>query len=77
LSFNPSTVLESKKLCELKQNALMKIINNADSKSFYSSYRLAYLIELLVDRNYTVRFLDNLMTYERKQEFIRGLEEKY
>ena len=33
LSFNPSTVLESK-YCELKQNALIEIIKNAETTSF-------------------------------------------
>lgn len=75
LSFNPSTVLESKKLSQLKQNALISIIKNADKNSFYSSYRLAYLIELLVDRNYSVRFLDAIMSKSEKDKFIMQLEE--
>lgn len=74
LSFNPSTVLESKKLCEAKQNALLDLLKNADNKSFYYSLRLEYLIELLFDRNYSVRFLDQLMTKSEKQSFIKNLE---
>ncbi|HTO16278.1 MAG TPA: hypothetical protein VLZ83_10920 [Edaphocola sp.] len=76
LSFNPSTVLESKVLCELKQNALIEIIKNAETTSFYSTYRLAYLIELLIERNYTVRFLDQLMDKKGKNELINELELK-
>ena len=76
LSFNPSTVLESKELCELKQNALIEIIKNAETTSFYSTYRLAYLIELLIERNYIVRFLDQLMDKKGKNELINELELK-
>src|SRR5690625_494265 len=76
LSFNPSTVLESKVLCELKQNALIEIIKNAETTSFYSTYRLAYLIELLIEKNYTVRFLDQLMDKKVKNELINELELK-
>ena len=76
LSFNPSTVLESKELCELKQNALIETIKNAESKSFYSTYRLAYLTELLIERNYTVRFLDQLMDKSGNKELINELELK-
>ena len=76
LSFNPSTVLESKKLSQLKQDALIEIMNNADHESFYDTYRLAYLNELLVDRNYSVRFLDKVMSNKEKQDFIKELEKK-
>ena len=76
LSFNPSTVLESKKLCELKQNAIIEIIKNVENSSFYSTYRLAYLIELLIDNNYTVRFLDQLIDKNGIKELIEKLETK-
>lgn len=75
LYFNPSTVLESKELCVLKQKALLDIMSKADNNSFYETYRLVYLNELLVDRNYSVRFLDQLMNRKEKREFIRKLEE--
>ena len=74
LSENPSTVLESKKLCNLKQNALIKIIKNTNLESFYSSYRFAYLNELLIDENYSVRFLDKVMNRVEKRKFILDLE---
>jgi len=76
LSFNPSTVLESKKLCELKQNALIEIIKSSKSTSFYSTFRLTYLIELLIDNNYTVRFLDQLMNKRGIKELKEELEMK-
>lgn len=75
LYFNPGLVVNVKELSQLKQNALMGLINNAKSISFFSSYRLAYLNELLLDANYSVRFLDNIMSNAGKQEFIKQLEE--
>lgn len=76
LSQNPSTVLGSKELSSLKQKALMSIINNSDSSSFYSTYRLVYLNELLLNGNYTVRFLNTIMKSNEKSEFIKQLENK-
>jgi len=76
LSFNPSTVLESKEICNLKQNALIGIIKNADTTSFYNTYRLIYLTELLIEENYTVRFLDQVMDEKGKKDLVDKFELK-
>lgn len=74
LSQNPSTVLNSNELSNLKHKALMQILSNTEPNSFYSSYKLIYLNELLLEDNYSVRFLNTIMTKKEKIEFIKQLE---
>lgn len=74
LSQNPSTVLESKKLCKLKNEALLNIITNAPINSFFHDLRYFYLVEFLIDQNYSIRFLDTIMSYEEKNKYLKALE---
>ncbi len=74
LSFNPTTVEDSKKLSALKHNALISIISEANNDSFYSTYRLEYLNELLTDGVYSIRFLEKIMTTEERQNLVHELE---
>lgn len=76
LSQNPSTVLESKKLSRLKNDALLTIIVNAPLNSFFHDLRYFYLAEFLIDRNYSVRFLDKIMTIEEKEKYLKAMESK-
>lgn len=61
LSFNPSTLLESTELCKLKEEKLIEIIENADKNSYYKHMKYTYMNELLIENNYTVRFLDRVI----------------
>ena len=74
LSQNPSTVLESKKLSRLKNQALLSIIVNAPLNSFFHDLRYFYLAEFLIDKNYSIRFLDRIMTDEEKNKYLNALE---
>jgi hypothetical protein len=76
LSFNPSTVLESKELCKLKEKALSGIIKNSMKGSFYKDLRYSYLNELLIDNNYTVRFLDGVMNRDNIPNYRLTIEKE-
>lgn len=74
LSQNPSTVLESKKLSALKNDALMYIINNAKPNSFFHDLRVFYLYQFLIEGNYSIRFIDTIMTEKERKEYVKQLE---
>jgi hypothetical protein len=74
LSENPSTVLDSEKLSNLKLDALKHIIDSSKPNSFYNIYRLTLLNELLIDQNYSVRFLETILTKKQKNKLIKKLE---
>ena len=76
LSFNPSTVLESKELCKLKEKALSGIIRNSMKGSFYKDLKYAYLKELLIENNYAVRFLNGVMNRDNIPDYILTIEKE-
>lgn len=61
LSQNPSTVLGSRELSQLKHKAILALVNNAPAYSYYASYRLALLQEMLHSEAYSVRYLQTIM----------------
>lgn len=65
LYFNPSTVLESKKLCRQKLKSIKSMVYSANRESYYYSYRLTFKNELDVKDNYDIRFIKNI--YSRKK----------
>ena len=77
LCFNPSTVLDSKELCKLKETALISIIKNAKDNSFYDDMKYVYLNELLIDGNYIVRFLDGVMKRDSIPKYKLQIEKEY
>lgn len=74
LSQNPSTVLESKKLSKLKNDELLSIINNSKSNSFYNDYRIFYLVQFLIEQNYSIRFLETIMTEQERKDYLKKIE---
>jgi hypothetical protein len=76
LSQNPSSVLESKKLSTLKNNALLYIVNNAKPKTFFNDLRVFYLVQFLIDNNYSIRFLETIITVKEREEYLNKLEQE-
>jgi hypothetical protein len=74
LSQNPSTVLESKKLSTMKNNALLHIIGNSKPKTFFNDLRIFYLVQFLLDNNYSIRFLEKIITENEREEYVNKLE---
>lgn len=69
LGFNPSTVLDSKELCQLKKESLLTILLQSYERNqlFYASYVNAFRPKLLNYDFYTVRFLQKIMD---ENEFV-------
>lgn len=65
LSFNPSTVLESKTLCRRKIKTIKKLVFDAEPESFFSTYKLILRNELDLKDSYDIRFIKE--TYPRRK----------
>ena len=74
LSQNPSTVLESKKLSNLKNDALLFIIKYSKPTSFFHDLRIFYLVQFLIEGNYSIRFLDTIMNEHERKQYLGKLE---
>jgi hypothetical protein len=74
LSQNPSTVLESKKLSTLKNNAILNILSNSKPKTFFNDLRIFYLVQFLLDNNYSIRFLEKIIKENERVEYVNKLE---
>lgn len=74
LSKNPSTVLESKKLSKLKNDAILSIIQNSTPTSFFNDLRIFYLFQFLIEGNYSIRFIDTIMTEKERKQYVNQLE---
>jgi len=74
LSLNPSTVLNSKELSNLKNDAILNIIYNSKPNSFFYELRKFYLVQSLINRNYSIRFLETIMSETEIDEYWKRLK---
>lgn len=74
LSQNPSTVLGSKELSRLKNDAILNIIQTAETNSFFHDLRIFYFVQFLIERNYSIRFLETIMTEMEREKYLSNLE---
>lgn len=72
LYLNPSTLLDSKGLCKLKKKAIETMIKESSDLSFYSCNKLTYLKEMLVYENYSIKFLELIVS---KSNFKSNVQE--